>query len=125
MRPSDEEILKQEDMIRREVCESCPLIGPLEPIQLIQDDYKSGNQSIYRMLCQLPSTSTVRRVRGDGNCFFRAVAFELVQQIGQNNYPKLLTFINNMFKAVGFDKMATVDFINELIRIGQGRSLCR
>jgi ubiquitin thioesterase protein OTUB1 len=117
MRPSDEEILKQEDMIRKEVCESCPLIGPLEPIQLIQDDYKDGSQSIYSKICQLPSSSTVRRVRGDGNCFFRAVAFELIQQIDQNNYPKLLVFINRIFKEVGFDKMATGDFIDELTEL--------
>jgi ubiquitin thioesterase protein OTUB1 len=114
MRPSDEDILKQEDMIRKEICESCPLIGPLEPIQIIQEDYKNGNQNIYKRLCQLPPTSSVRRVRGDGNCFFRAVAFELIQQLDQNNYPKFLSLINEMYKAVGFDKMATEDFIEEM-----------
>lgn len=112
MRPSDEEILKQEEAIRKEINSQTPLVGPLEPIELLQDDYKDGNQTFYSKLLQLQDYA-IRRVRGDGNCFFRAMAFELIKQTKLSMKNDLITKIKNYFVQVGFDKMATEDFIED------------
>ena len=112
MRPSDEEILKQEEAIRMEIKGQTPLIGPLEPIELLQDDYKEGNEKIYNKLLQLEAHQ-VRRVRGDGNCFFRAISYELIKQTPANARAALLNNINESYQQVSFDKMATDDFLEE------------
>jgi ubiquitin thioesterase protein OTUB1 len=113
MRPSDEEILKQEEAIRREVVDKSVLIGPLEPSELLQEEYKDSNNNIYKKFDQL-NGHLIRRVRGDGNCFFRAMSYEIIKQTSPENSAKLLDKIKDFYKQVGFDKMATEDFLGEL-----------
>ncbi|CAG0879538.1 unnamed protein product [Cyprideis torosa] len=77
----DEQTLEQQREIEREVAQECPLIGPLESLNNLKPEYIKDPvflQKIERLVEKYPK---FRRMRGDGNCFFRSMAFALLEQL--------------------------------------------
>eukprot|EP00928_Gymnodinium_smaydae_P099656 TRINITY_DN9571_c0_g1_i2.p1 TRINITY_DN9571_c0_g1~~TRINITY_DN9571_c0_g1_i2.p1 ORF type:complete len:598 (+),score=129.31 TRINITY_DN9571_c0_g1_i2:116-1909(+) len=57
-------------------------LGPREPLESLADEFKF-NESIVAKVAELQAHgyNAWRRVRGDGNCFYRAVGFALLEQL--------------------------------------------
>lgn len=69
--------LEQLEGIRKEIAAEQPMIGPLEPLEQLLIIYE-GSPSVgfvpgINFLSQ--SFSGMRRIRGDGNCFYRGLLF--------------------------------------------------
>jgi len=81
-RPTDEDIIKQHNEIRNEQKETSPLIGTIDPLTLYQQEFEHGNEVFLGKLHLLGEEySTARRVRRDGNCFFRSFVFSYVESL--------------------------------------------
>jgi len=65
-------VVAQEDEIREAVAASQPLVSEREPVTALQLEY-AGNPVFSAKLTTFAAThAEVRRVRGDGSCFYRA-----------------------------------------------------
>jgi ubiquitin thioesterase protein OTUB1 len=132
IRPSDEDILRQQERIQEQIQREQPLVGFLEPVALLREEYSHDPGSLISAnLGCLPNGATMRRVRGDGNCLFRAVAFEFCVQLASNTGGcddgddnagddqhgdgKLKAFLMQAYGLAGFDCMATEDFVDDLL----------
>lgn len=80
-RPSDEDILAQENEIRAQIAGSAALIGKKEPLSALQEEYSSEGGSVFANKAKSLGRrySFLRRARGDGNCFFRSFMFALAE----------------------------------------------
>lgn len=80
-RPTDEQIVAQENEIRAAVAGSAALIGEREPLSALRDEYRSDNASVFAAKAEALSKRyrALRRARGDGNCFFRSFMFALAE----------------------------------------------
>jgi hypothetical protein len=55
-------------------------LGELEPVSALAAEYANGGEVFQQKISQLCYTyKTLRRTRGDGNCFFRAFMFSFLQ----------------------------------------------
>lgn len=122
-RPSDDEIIDFENRIRDEQVNVNPLISPLFPICIVRDEYLSSeNPNVLSKLSDLEAQFVqIRKTRGDGNCFFRALAFALVENIihrfqGERRIELISSLREEMtalLEKAGFERMAYEDFAEE------------
>jgi len=69
----------QEEAIKAAIAESQPLIGPLEPISVLREEY-AANPRFHPKIESLDSRAvSIRRARGDGNCFYRSYCFAIME----------------------------------------------
>lgn len=70
----------QEREIRDEIAQSMMLIGPREPVETLATEYKDD---LYLRKIQdlVFMYSSLRRVRPDGNCFFRGFGFAYLEYL--------------------------------------------
>lgn len=123
-RPTDDEIIDFENRIRDEQVNVNPLISPLLPISILRDDYvTSDNPNFLSKLKDLEAHFVqLRKTRGDGNCFFRALAFSLVETIISHFHgtdraeliASLRLEMSSLLETAGFEPMAYEDFFEEL-----------
>ena len=122
-RPSDEDILIFENQIRESEVNIRPLISARRPIDDLVEEYAdSENINFLLKIGQIGEASgALRRTRGDGNCFFRAFSFALVEAIGALSAERrgeisiyFRETIEQLLRAAGFDRMAYEDFYDEL-----------
>lgn len=80
----DELILKQQDMIAKEIAATTDLISCKYHISQLMKDF--NDDEVYKKKAGKIATkySHFRRTRPDGNCFFRAVAFRFFEIILEN-----------------------------------------
>lgn len=125
-RPSDEDIINFENQIREEQIKTQPLMSPRLPISVLLDEYASSpNSNFLSKILQLQEEyAALRKSRGDGNCFFRAFSFALVESIAAMNLAEreketewLKGTIGKDLQSAGFEKMAYEDFYEELFAI--------
>ena len=64
----------------------------------------------------------MRKTRGDGNCFFRAFAFGLIESVSRQPrethsiiIAKLASRVNELLAGAGFERLAYEDFYDEFI----------
>lgn len=80
-RPTDDQIIAQENEIRQEA-ERLPFVGDLEPILALQQEYQSGSAVFVAKIKKLETMyKSIRRARGDGNCFFRSFIFAYMENL--------------------------------------------
>lgn len=80
-RPTDDQIIAQENEIRQEA-ERLPFVGDLEPILALQQEYQSGSAVFVAKIKKLETMyKSIRRARGDGNCFFRSFIFAYMESL--------------------------------------------
>ncbi|CDO70422.1 hypothetical protein BN946_scf184999.g63 [Trametes cinnabarina] len=100
--------------------ETRPLIGALEPMATLRAEYENGSQSFVKQIDWLMDQGWIgiRRTRGDGDCFYRSLAFAYIEQILNATEPQLaalkaLSILDQMpsqLKAVGFQELVFEDF---------------
>lgn len=120
-RPSDEDILNYENRIREEQVNVHPLISPRLPISILREEYlHSSNANFLRKMDELVRDfGSLRRTRGDGNCFFRAFSYGLIEQVHQIRdssswISHLKQRLGSQLQEAGFDSLAYEDFFEEL-----------
>lgn len=122
-RPSDEDILVFENQIREEQVNVHPLISVTLPMSILRDEYQEGsNPNFLAKIAELDAQyRMLRKTRGDGNCFFRAFSFGLVEAIWSLTKEKrtqhiamLEANITKLLEDAGFDRVAYEDFYSEL-----------
>lgn len=77
---TDQQILELTSQIKNEHAQTHALVGSLESIQALQEEYADGSEIFTRKINWLQNEGFqhVRRLRGDGDCFYRAVSFALI-----------------------------------------------
>ncbi|KJE90158.1 peptidase C65 Otubain [Capsaspora owczarzaki ATCC 30864] len=79
---SDFDVIAQEERVRDEIAASSELVSDPLPTSVLLDEYKENKDAFRDKLKDVTSKyDSFRRVRGDGNCFYRAFGFALLQQI--------------------------------------------
>jgi len=71
----DGKIMAQERLLEKEVQESAPLVGACSQISSLGLEYASDPVYLQKIADLDSRYSSLRRTRGDGNCFFRAFGF--------------------------------------------------
>jgi ubiquitin thioesterase protein OTUB1 len=116
-RPSDEEIVRFEDSVKKEAIVAQPLISAQLPIELVVEEEYSGQGAFAAKLHSLRSIhgfGIVRKCRGDGSCFYRAAAFALLEHFQLSSCCETRNSIRDtwdeLLKTVGFEPLAYEDF---------------
>jgi len=71
----DGKILAQERLLEKEVQESAPVVGPKTDFGSLAQEYATDPVYLQKIADLQSRYSSLRRTRGDGNCFFRAFGF--------------------------------------------------
>lgn len=113
--PSDEEILRYENELRQEEAAQGPLVSPPLPLSVLYDEFPDSNFAPKIAQLQAEHNFTeIRKCRRDGNCFYRAVAFDLIEQFKgrdpQGALQKYQSLWKEQLKASGYDSVIYEDF---------------
>jgi len=99
------------------------LIGELEPLAHLKNEYEGRNDQdvVMRKLSWLESQgyNQMRRVRGDGECFYRAFLYTALERLhlerNKDEHEGLRSTAQatiDSFDSVGFQKLVTEDFVD-------------
>lgn len=78
----DDDIMQQQYAIKAEEAEKIPYVGNKESLSSLAAEYKSGSPILLEKIKVLgESYASIRRTRGDGNCFFRSFMFSYLEHI--------------------------------------------
>ncbi|KAL5463600.1 hypothetical protein EMCRGX_G032513 [Ephydatia muelleri] len=82
----DEKTLAQVEKIKREISNTCELVGDKDDFCSLEKEYAHDDNIYQAKIQDLKSKySKLRRTRGDGNCFFRAFAFAYLESLLYNS----------------------------------------
>lgn len=113
-KPSDEEIIRYENELRNEQAAQGPLVSPLLPLTILHDEFPDTNFAIkLDLLSSQHNFAEIRKCRRDGNCFYRAVAFEIIEKFKidpEAAIQKYQTTWKDQLKAVGYEQTIFEDF---------------
>ncbi|KAK0201010.1 peptidase C65 Otubain-domain-containing protein, partial [Desarmillaria ectypa] len=101
-----------------------PLIDEIAPISVLRAEYEIGSPAFVRQIDWLAARGYhyIRRTRGDGDCFYRSVAFAYVERMMHALNPAqavekgvaALKSTLPMLENVGFQKLVFEDFYDVL-----------
>ncbi|SJL08387.1 uncharacterized protein ARMOST_11750 [Armillaria ostoyae] len=101
-----------------------PLIDEIAPISALRSEYEGGSHAFVRQIDWLTANGYhyIRRTRGDGDCFYRSVAFAYVERMLHALNPAdavekgvaALKSTLPMLENVGFQKLVFEDFYDVL-----------
>ncbi|CAK9177400.1 unnamed protein product [Ilex paraguariensis] len=78
----DNDIMQQQSAILAEEAEKIPFVGDKEPLLSLEAEYQSGSSILLEKIKVLSERyASIRRTRGDGNCFFRSFMFAYLEHI--------------------------------------------
>ncbi|VFQ75263.1 unnamed protein product [Cuscuta campestris] len=78
----DKDIMQQHSIIRAEEAEKLLFVGDKEPLSSLEAEYQSGSPILLQKIKILSEQyASIRRTRGDGNCFFRSFMFSYLEYI--------------------------------------------
>lgn len=81
-RPSDADIITQENEIREAEATRIPFLGDVEPLAALAAEYEGGSEVFRTKIHSLErGYNSFRRSRGDGNCFFRSFLFAYLDDL--------------------------------------------
>lgn len=93
-------------------------------MSVLRSEYENGSRAFVKQIDHLVSLGYkgVRRSRGDGNCFYRSLAFAYVERLLRVEDPELaavsafstIEACYPMIEAAGFEKMVYEDFADAL-----------
>ncbi|KAF8591761.1 cysteine proteinase [Ramaria rubella] len=106
------------------------LIGPLSSLNALRAEYEGGSMSFVKKIDWLQKEKGfkgIRRTRGDGDCFYRSLAFSYIERImrAQDVALAVATSISvlqstlNMLQLAGFDAMVYEDFYEIFVSLIQ------
>lgn len=112
----DEKIMAQEEEIEKQIASEQPLVGSKVELSTLLEEY-SMDDVIYRNKVQnlCKRYKSIRRTRGDGNCFFRAFGFRYFESlIGKPEEIKALKELAQNFAkdlgSLGYNSFTIDDF---------------
>lgn len=80
--PTDADIIAWENQIREAEVRNVPLVGDVESLRALEQEYRFGSRVFLAKISALRcSYTSIRRTRGDGNCFFRSFIFGYLENI--------------------------------------------
>nr|CAG4649548.1 EOG090X0AE1 [Scapholeberis mucronata]SVE93777.1 EOG090X0AE1 [Scapholeberis mucronata] len=118
----DEGILKQQRQIEKEVAEIHPLVGDKQPLNSLLKEY--ADDPIYsnksKQLCE--AYTSLRRIRPDGNCFFRGFGFSYFERLLENEeewkkFQSHVSSTKDQLLAQGFPKFTLEDFFDSFMDV--------
>ncbi|KAJ8967198.1 hypothetical protein NQ314_003028 [Rhamnusium bicolor] len=77
----DELILAQQRQIEKEISENIALVGDLEPISSLNNEYSTDKIYLEKVKDLSIKYKYIRRTRPDGNCFFRAFSYANIERL--------------------------------------------
>ncbi|KAL5732373.1 hypothetical protein ACOSP7_031718 [Xanthoceras sorbifolium] len=78
----DEDIMQQKSNISADEAQKIPFVADKEPISALAAEYQSGSPILLEKIKILGEQyASIRRTRGDGNCFFRSFMFSYLEHI--------------------------------------------
>lgn len=101
---NNEDIVKAERQIEREIADTIPYVSDLIPIEELKNSYRDDDDVYQAKIRHLEKDyQYLRRTRPDGNCFFRAFSFayfesfiptgDKTDQANQDELDKFIKFI--------------------------------
>ena len=81
--------IEYENSLRQEIELSTPLISEELPISILLDDYKSNNEYSTSIKQITDKYKYIRKVRRDGNCFYRSFIYRIFEYICIKNNKNL------------------------------------
>ncbi|BDA42024.1 Ubiquitin thioesterase OTUB1 [Coccomyxa sp. Obi] len=122
-RPTDDQIIAQENSIRAAEAEKMPFVGTVEPLSALEEEYRQGSFVFREKIRSLEMQyGSMRRTRGDGNCFFRSFMFAFMEKLVQDNdlteRNRVVTCIRQWkakLIAVGFQELVFEDAMEIVI----------
>ncbi|KIM81941.1 hypothetical protein PILCRDRAFT_71406, partial [Piloderma croceum F 1598] len=104
-----------------------PLIDQIVPMSALRAEYENGSASFVQQIDWLTNNGfdSVRRTRGDGDCFYRSIAFAYIERVMYALEPEMAvaTSISTlestlpMLELAGFQKMVFEDFYDILVSL--------
>jgi len=119
----DEDTMAQQRAIEKEIANSQKLIGSILKFEDIVEDY-AKEDSVYRQKIEdlKARYKNIRKVRGDGNCFFRAFGFGYLERL--LDHPEEYTRFTEIAQkskdeliALGFPQFTLEDFHDTFMEI--------
>lgn len=85
---SDEDILAYEKKVKADADGFMPLVGEPIPTAVIREEYDTEKDATIKATLDefLAKNETYRTIKKDGNCFYRAYAFRLLELVYQDRY---------------------------------------
>nr|CAG4648792.1 EOG090X0AE1 [Polyphemus pediculus] len=118
----DEVILQQQRQIEKEVAELHQLIGNKESLNCLISEYKEDPvyKSKSERLCEM--YSSIRRVRPDGNCFFRGFGYSYFEKLLSDEeewkrFQSLVHGTKDQLLLQGFPKFTLEDFYDTFMDV--------
>ena len=111
--------IEYENSIRQEIELTTPLISEELPISILLDDYKSNQEYSSSIKEVTDKYKHIRKVRRDGNCFYRSFIYRIFEYICMKNDKSLYEHIikkisesKELIKKNGYDWDFISDFYN-------------
>lgn len=115
----DELTIEYENQIKQEVAKSTPLISEQKDIKILLDDYKDNEEYSASVQAVTQKYHFIRKVRRDGNCFYRSFIYRLFEYICMKNnkelYDKIckkITDVKDLTERNGYQWLVVEDFYN-------------
>jgi ubiquitin thioesterase protein OTUB1 len=103
-RPTDEQILKYEREIKDLENKDKPLVSKLVGFDTLDQEYAFGSPIFKQKIQELKdSCSSMRMIKKDGNCFYRAFAYRCIELVRQNKDMKRIKDLTSLFEETGYD----------------------
>ncbi|XP_035233277.1 ubiquitin thioesterase OTUB1-like isoform X2 [Stegodyphus dumicola] len=112
----DEAIIAQEREIEREIAETIPLIGPKVDLSVLQKEYAEDDLIYQQKVNDLKNKySCIRKMRPDGNCFFRAFTFAYLESLltdtqEYKRFKEIAAKTKDDLVSLGFPQFTIEDF---------------
>lgn len=126
----DDLILAQQKSIETEISATIPLIGPMEDVSCLLNEYNAD--AIYReKVMELSKKfSKMRRTRPDGNCFYRAFAFRYFETLATDKaeydkFHQLALKSKDELLQLGFVRFTLEDFHETFMEVLNRIGACR
>ena len=111
--------IEYENSIRQQIEMTTPLISPELPITILLEDYKSNNEYSSSIKQITDKYKSIKKVRRDGNCFYRSFIYRIFEHICTRNDKALydhiikkITEAKELIKRNGYDWSFIEDFYN-------------
>ncbi|KIO30472.1 hypothetical protein M407DRAFT_242212 [Tulasnella calospora MUT 4182] len=131
--PGDENQLSEHDLyqlaqqLKDEEANKRPLISSAEPLSALREEYTNGTGNFLEKIEWLMSQGWrgLRRTRGDGDCFYRSLAYAYVerllfaddQDLAVASTKSILEAKLKVLEQVGFEKLAYEDFYDAFVEV--------
>mmetsp|Transcript_57693 Transcript_57693/g.185402 ORF Transcript_57693/g.185402 Transcript_57693/m.185402 type:complete len:265 (+) Transcript_57693:60-854(+) len=122
-RPGDQEILAHEREVREEA-EAVPLVGPRVLLDQLKAQYASNPGFLPKVEGLEKRFVGLRRTRPDGNCFYRAYLFGILEQLlgSKERHAAFVARTKDSLDAcvkAGYERVAIEDFHDEFVECVQ------